>query len=376
MECQMRRVAPRRDLAITNTGREKKTVEDQFIMKKFRLTFAPLILAGVIALMPGAAKAQAQTTNPPQQDPKQVEFENTWYDACFKKKEADKCYQLSKELIDKFPNSTYVKDAKKIVANQDVTKSYEKFSAALQAYYSGQPDANKLEQLFAAGDEFLKIQPDYPPVIGHMALAGARGVLGEIYKDREKVKGYVEKALKAFESPTPPDKNLKPEEWTTLRELVQAKGNQYMGYYLSTTQGDEQQAIDYLTKATQVKNKDGEGWKDPNNYSLRASIYSKQYAKVQGEYEKLADDQKSGDAGKALLTQVNEIIDKIIPDYARVLATATKPETKPIYDSVKKEFDNLWKFRTNAPEKAAEYIKAFQADPTVAGPPIPVKADK
>jgi tetratricopeptide (TPR) repeat protein len=352
-----------------------KTVEDQFIMKKFRLTFALLILAGAVALTPSIAKAQAQTTNPPPQDEKQAEFERTWYDICFTKKEADKCYQLSKELIEKFPKSTYIENATKIVKNKDLNASYEKFSTALKAYYSGQQDATKLEQLFSAGEEFLKVQPDFQPVIGHMAIAGASGVLSQFYKNLDKVKGYVEKALAAFQSPTPPDKNLKPEEWTSLRELVLAKGNQYMGYYLIETKGDQQQAIDYLTKATQVKNKDGEGWKDPNNYYLRANIYTKQYTEVRAEYDKLPDDQKTGEAGKALLTKVNEIVDKIIPDYARVLATATKPEHKALSNAVKTDFDSFWKFRTDAPEKAAEYIKAFQADPTVAGPPIPVKAD-
>jgi tetratricopeptide (TPR) repeat protein len=352
-----------------------KTVEDQFIMKKFRLTFALLILAGAVALTPTIAKAQAQTTNPPPQDEKQAEFERTWYETCYKLKDAEKCYQLSKELIEKYPNSQYIKNATGNVKNQDVNKSYEKFASALKAYYTGQPDANKLEQLFTAGEEVLKVQPDQQFVIGHMALAGYNGVQGQFYKNLDKVKGYAEKALKAFESPTPPDKNLKPEEWTPLRELVQAQMNQFMAYYLIETKGDDQQAIEYLTKSTQVKNKDGAGWKDPNNYYLRANIYTKQYTEVRAEYDKLPDDQKTGEAGKALLTKVNEIVDKIIPDYARVLATATKPEHKALSNAVKTDFDSFWKFRTDAPEKAAEYIKAFQADPTVAGPPIPVKAD-
>ncbi len=343
-----------------------KTVEDQFMMKNYRLKFTLLILACAIAITPDIATAQ---------DDKQAEFERTWYDICFTKKEKDKCYTLSKELIEKFPKSTYIENAQKIVKNTDLNASFEKFSAALNAYYKGPQDANKLEQLFAAGEEFLKVQPDNQGVIAQMALAGHNGVFGQFYKNLDKVKGYVERALKAFESPTSPDKNMKPEEWTTLRELVQARGNQFMGYYLIETKGDDQQAIEYLTKATQVKGKEGDGWKDPNNYWMRTNIYLKQYNATRAEYDKLPDDQKTGEAGKALLTKVNEIIDKMIPDLARVLATTTKPDAKPLHDNAKPLFDQFWKFRTEAPEKAAEYLKAFQADPTVAGPPIPVKAD-
>src|SRR5262245_56793093 len=85
---------------------------------------------------------------------------------------------------------------------------------------------------------------------------------------------------------------------------------------------------------------------------------------------------KTGDLGKALLAKINELVDtKLIPDLARVIAIATRPELKSIADEARGNFDKLWKFRTEAPEKAAEYIKAFQPDPTVPGPAIPVKAD-
>ena len=67
--------------------------------------------------------------------------------------------------------------------------------------------------------------------------------------------------------------------------------------------------------------------------------------------------------------------EKLIPDYARVMATATKPETKSLYDAAKGYFDAYWNYRTKAPEKGAEFVKAFSADPTVASPTIPVKVE-
>src|SRR5262249_54112034 len=73
---------------------------------------------------------------------------------------------------------------------------------------------------------------------------------------------------------------------------------------------------------------------------------------------------------------VNELLDtKLIPEYARVIAAATKTETKPLADAARQSFDAFWKYRTDAPDKAAEFLRAFTADPTVAAPAIPVKVE-
>jgi hypothetical protein len=46
-----------------------------------------------------------------------------------------------------------------------------------------------------------------------------------------------------------------------------------------------------------------------------------------------------------------------------------------LYDAAKSQFDAFWKFRTDAPEKAADYIKSYAADPTIASVPVPAKAE-
>src|SRR5262249_18553208 len=181
-------------------------------------------------------------------------------------KKDDQCLPLSKELLEKYPTSTYAKFAETKLKNAQLKAVNDKFRAALEAYYKT-PDASKLEQLFAAGEEYLKVQPNQQYVIGQLALAGANGVLGQFYKNMDRVKAYAEQALKTFETTTPPE-GWKPEEWLPLRELVQAQLNQFMGYYTVETKGNPDDAIEYLTKATKVRNKDGAGWKDPNNYWL------------------------------------------------------------------------------------------------------------
>ena len=336
-------------------------------MKKFSLSIAFALFASAIAFSP----AQAQ-------DNKQAEFERIWYDTCYTKKDTEKCYQQSKELLSTYPTSSYAPNAKKNVTSYEKTQLYnkvnERFQAALKAYYTG-PDANKLDQLFVAGDEFLNVVPDNQYVIGQVALAGAHGSMGQIYKNYDKVKGYGEQALKAFE-PTMAPEGWPKADWDNLRELINAQVNQFLGYRLIETKGDKAQAVAYLTKATEVKNKDGAGWKDPNNYWLRASLALEEYQTLRAEYDKLTDGLKVGDPGKELLKKVNEVIDnKLIPDYARVIAAATKPEAKSLLEAARPSFDAYWKYRTNAPEKAEEYLKAFAADPTVVSPAIPVKAE-
>jgi hypothetical protein len=335
-------------------------------MKKLSLLIALSLLSGGIVLSPSTAKAQ---------DDKKAEFERVWYDTCFTKKDVEKCYQQSKELVEKYPDSTYIKNAKSKVQVYDQNKAWEKFQAALKAYYTPPQDAAKLENLFSAGDEYLKFEPNQQYVIGQMALAGSNGAMSQVYKNLDKVKGHAEKALKTFESATPPE-GWKPEEWNPLRDIVLAQMNQYLGWQTIETKGDQEQALNYLTKATQVKGKDGTGWKDPNNYWLRSTIYSSQYTELRKQYDAMPDDQKTGDAGKEVLKKVNDLLDtKLIPEYARVLATATKPEAKSLSDAARDQFDAFWDYRTGAKEKAAEYVKNYVNDPTIAAVPIPVKVE-
>jgi hypothetical protein len=377
------------------------TVEDRFIMKNFILITALAMLTGTIVLIPLNAQAQstpAQNTaqqQAPATDPKETEFVTNWYDICITKKPVDteKCYQISKELIEKYPNANkdYITYAKRRIEEYTVNKAIEKSNIAIRAYYATAPDPNKLEALFTAGDEYLELDKDpqspvHLYIVAQQAMAGQGAVVAGAYKNLDRVKTYAEKALKSFETLNPPEKYKK--EYTdynlfNLRDLVMANMNQYLGYYLIETKGDQPeaqvQALAYINKSTQVRSKDNRepiGWKDPNNYSLRRTIYAKRYTELRKQYDALTDEQKTGDQGKELLKQVNELLDtKMIPELARLIAVATNPALSEVKNDAIQEFDGFWKFRVDDPAKAPAYLKSFEADPTVAGPPVPAKAE-
>src|SRR6266542_4389749 len=90
--------------------------------KKFSLLIALMSLAGLIAIAPLTANAQ---------DDAQAEFERVWYDTCYAKKDVEKCYQQSKELLEKYTKSTYIENAKVKVKVYDQNKPGRNFKRRL-----------------------------------------------------------------------------------------------------------------------------------------------------------------------------------------------------------------------------------------------------
>jgi hypothetical protein len=336
-------------------------------MKKFSPLIALTLLAGCLALSTLSANAQTAQDN----------HDRETYAACWDKDKRDetKCIPLCTELVEKYPSSPYFKNCKSRLDNKKIADLTQKFQNALKGYYDA-PDVGRLEQIFTGGEDFLKAQSGQQYVIGHMALAGADGAMGGVgYKNLDKVKGFSETALKAFEPAAPPQGWEKP-EWESLRVLVQAKMYQFLGWQLIIpSKGDQNLALDYLAKAIQVKG-NGIGWKDPYNYVLRTIIYNNQYVETKKQYDALTPEEKVGESGKAILKKVNELLDtRLIPEYARVLATATSKETKPYSDEVRPTFDSFWDYRTGAKDKAADYIKNYADDPTIDTVPVPAKPE-
>jgi hypothetical protein len=364
-------------------------------MKNLFLITALAMLTGTIVLNHNARAQSTPAQNAPaQQDPKEIEFVTSWYEACIGKKPIDneKCNQLSKELVEKYPKAEpkYIEFANKKIVEYRYSRAIDKFNEALKEFYAGKPEAAKLDTLFTAGDDFLQVEtdpqsPNHLYVIAQQALAARAAVVADVYKNFDRVKIYSDKALKSFETLSPPEKYKK--DYTelnlsSLRDLVYANINQCLGYILTLAKPDQPEAqteaLAYIDKSIKVRSQENKdiGWKDPTNYQLRRNIYLKQYLELRKKYDALTDEQKTGDSGKELLKQVNQLLDtKLIPEEARLIAVASKPELKELKADTTEEFNNFWKFRVDDPVKATTYLKSFEADPTVEGPPVPAKAD-
>jgi len=341
-----------------------KTVEDQLSMNKLSAIFAHVFAVGAMLLVPSIAFAQ---------DEKQAELERNFYAECYTKKNKATCLPLAFELAEKYPTSQYVKFAQQQIKG-DLS---DKFQGALSAFYTG-PDAPKLEQLIKSAEEYLAKESGQTAIVyvnARVSLAATYGVMGGIYKDAEKAKSYAEKALQLMAEPKAPE-GWDPKDYEPLRDTALAQLNQFLGYNILQGEGDAAQAVEYLNKAIAVKQKDGLGWKDPNNYWLRSNASFKLYQKLSKDYAALTDEQKTGEEGKALLSgQINPTIDRMISDYARVLATATNPATQSLKDAAKEQFDQFWKYRTGAADGAEDFIKKFEADPTITDPTVPAKVE-
>ncbi|HWQ34680.1 MAG TPA: hypothetical protein VNQ79_17655 [Blastocatellia bacterium] len=326
-------------------------------MLRHRSVFQMLLLAGLLSILirPGSAQQF--------QNEEERQLYQQYYNAVQAKDEAKAC-TLSQEFLAKYPQSQYAKYVRRTFDKC----GFDQFQTALNNYYKA-PDAAKLEALLAAGEKVLKDQPDQLYITTQMAIAVSRSAISGSYKDLEKARAMAEKTLARLESTTPPE-GWQPEQYNALREAALVQLNQFLGWAaLRQENTDPQQVLTYLNRAIEIKGKDGTGWKDPNNYWLRAGAYTKQYEKLKAQYDALSDTEKTGEAGRALLAQVDALVDKLIGDYARVVAFATQPQTQPLQQAAREQLEQFWKYKHNGKtEGLAEYIRTVQTDPNAPPP--------
>ncbi len=331
-------------------------------MKTFSLLMVMLLVSPVAAW---PAKGHSQPAQQQQPAPKfQSDEERAAYEAYFNEKDRAKKLALAKEFVKQFPNSDYAPWPR-----AHIFKTLgEDFQAALQAFYGG-PDGAKLNRLISAGEAYLEYQPGQAWVTTQVAMATGVGALGNFY-DVNQSKAWADKALALLE-PAEPPQGFSKQEWEGLRKLGWSKLYQYQGnHYLRQANPDPDKAIEYLTKAAEMK--DGESAKDATTYWLRAEAYSSQYSKLSEKYEALTAEQKVGPEGKTLLEEsINPLVDKMIYDYARVYVLATKPEQKQLQEAAKERLYQFWEYRFKSQEGLNDLIAHYRADPTAPPPPPP-----
>ncbi len=298
--------------------------------------------------------------------------ERTLYEKYYNEKELEKKAIIAKEFVEKFPQSQYAAYCKKTIDTWELTKVYNKYTEADKAFFTanGANEAN-LTALLSAGDTWLKKTPgDIGPTV-RLATATGFGLLAGFYKDSGRVFADAEKALKALE-PTAAPKGWKADVWTKFRADNTALLTQYQGLAkLRQSPPEVESALMYLNKSVAMK--DGSTAKDPNTYLWRAEANSTIYAKNNDEYKVLSDDDKRGDKGKDVLkTKIYPVGEKIVHDFARVVAlTANKPDLKAVNTSAKEDAETYYKILKDGKTTGLEELIArYQADVTAPDTPI------
>ena len=337
-------------------------------MKKFGLFALALSLSVSVMSAPklanynaaNAAYQQAQPTPPLPDDAR------PFYEDYYNEKDEAKKYEKAKIFLEKFPNIDpyWRKSPLAYIARYELKQVYNKCSEADKTFFATPNEAN-LNGFLSACDAWISKSPKPDAYFStRMPLGTGYGVLVGFYKDTARGMQYTEKALPMLAQATAPE-GWKQPEWDSFRKDNTARLIQYQGlYYLRQTPPDNEKAIEYLTKAANIK--EGTAYKDPNTYLLRAEATTSLYTKLNAEYNTLSNDEKTGEKGKGLLGKIYPVVEKMTNDYARVMAlTEGKPEYKAVYDDAKGQCEAFAKF-LNKDFKIEELVKHFKPDVSVA----------
>ena len=341
-------------------------------MKKFGYLSLALTITLSLMVAPTLTAHTLRSELTQQQAAAISDEERTLYEKYFNEKDLEKKAAIAQEFVQKFPQSQYAPYCKKTINTWELTKLYNKYQEADKAFFTagGANEAN-MTALISASDTWLKSTPgDIGPTV-RVATATGFGLLAGFYKDTNRVFTDAEKALKALE-PTAAPKGMKPDDWAKFRNSNIPLLIQYQGLVkLRQTPPDVDSALTYLSKSASMK--EGTTIKDPNTYLWRAEAHSTIYSKNNDEYKALSDDDKRGEKGKELLkTKIYPVGEKIVHDFARVVAlTTNKPELKAVNTSAREDAETYYKIlKDGKTDGLDELIARYQADVTAPDTPI------
>jgi len=250
------------------------------------------------------------------------------------KQDPAKRLSLGKEFLRRHPRSERAAE----VESGNRGAALEIFNAASRAF-SANPDAASLDRLLALGRELLSERSNQAgqadraaavQITSQLALATARGMIGNLYSDLEQSRAYANQALRLLEDTTPPP-DLDAESYARLR--VNSLSVLYLsqGLYLLRQQNpDPEQAISFLNKAAELK--DGPSANDPNTYWLRAIANDLIYQKLVEEYRAIPKSRRFGKQGQSLCAKINPTTNRLIDDYARVIALSAAAGSRQLQE--------------------------------------------
>jgi len=244
------------------------------------------------------------------------------------KQDPAKRLSLGKEFLRRHPRSGHVAE----VESGNRRATLEIFDVAYKAF-SANPDPSSLDRLLATGREILGRGPDRAlsaQVTSQLALATGRGMIGGFYSDLEQSRAYANQALDLLKDTTPPP-GLDAEEYSGLRANSLSLIYQCQGLYLLRQQDpDPERAIDFLTKAAELKG--GPSANDPNTYWLRAFARDLIYQKLIENYQALPKGRRAGKQAQSLCAEINPIANNLIEDYARVISLSAASSSPQLHE--------------------------------------------
>ncbi len=238
----------------------------------------------------------------------------------FNEKNSTRRLTLSKEFLQRFPRSSESARVAAEIRNAELEIFEETFRA-----FSDAPNAAGLEQVLTLGHDLLRRhsektvanRPTVVKVASKLALATGRGMIGNFYSDLEQSRAFANRALELLESPAPPP-GLDQQTYDQLRTNNLSLIYQSLGLYLlRQPTPDAEQAVNFLTKAAELKG--GPGASDPVTYWLRALTRDLIYQQLNADYSALSKVQRTGRQGQTLCARIETLFNQLFADYTQVL---------------------------------------------------------
>jgi tetratricopeptide (TPR) repeat protein len=307
-------------------------------MRRTATRFGLAVLSGLMVLASVSATPRPQQQQPPQQ-PQYTKEEADAYNAIFQAQKAgkiDEAIKAAEDFLGKFPKSILAPNAKQILVV---------FCA----------QSNNLDKAFAAGGELLGTDGNNFTVLYVLSLAAAEASkAGNKKYDADALK-YATKVLDIIGSGQPPA-GVPASAWDSQKGKISGQMHQAAGLFLYNG-ADFDGAIQHLKAASESDPKD-----PVTVYLIGESFKLGKYAKLQGDYNKLTDDEKIADAGKAILKQVDEVVDQMIDTYAKVVALAESDANfQKLGEEARKTLEGFYKYRhNNTTDGMDELIKKYK----------------
>lgn len=293
------------------------------------------ILGLVLIAGMGGTALGVQAPAQPQYTREEAEAYNALYQA-FQAGRFEEAVQKGETFFEKYPNSVLAPRAKPML---------------LVAYVQ----TNRLEKAFALGREVLSADPNNFGLLYVLALAASAASKGRDTRFDADGLTYATRALELAASGNAPP-GFSPELWEQQKGKVLGALHQAAGLFLYN-KAEYEPAIEHLKKSAEL---------DPSDpvtfYLIGESLKLGTYAKLRESYDKLTPEEKVAEAGKALLQQVDAVVDQMIEMYARTVAISeANASLQALNQEARKLLESFYRYRHNdTTEGLEELIKKYK----------------